>query len=76
MILLFFISAEEGEGEFYFDEDEVLGGLDEEARAAHLARQAAGMDLEEAEGELGEVSQELWGSGLAYVDALSMDITF
>ena len=48
-------SAEEGEGEFYFDEAEVLGGLDEEARAALLARQAAGMDLEEAEGELGEV---------------------
>ena len=44
--------SEEGEGDFYFDEEEVLGGLDEEARAALLARQAAGMDLEEAEGEL------------------------
>ena len=32
-----------------------MGGLDDEARAALLARQAAGMDLEEAEGELGEV---------------------
>ena len=50
--------SEEGEGDFYFDEEEVLGGLDEEARAALLARQAAGMDLEEAEGELGEVSIE------------------
>ena len=49
--------VEEGEGDFYFDEDEVLGGLDDEAKAALLARQAAGMDLEEAEGELGEVSR-------------------
>ena len=52
-------ASEEGEGDFYFDETEVIGGLDEEARAALLARQAAGMDLEEAEEELGEVRKRI-----------------
>jgi hypothetical protein len=52
--LLFF--AEEGEGDFFFDEDEVLGGMDAEARAAYLARQSADMELEEGAGELGDVS--------------------
>ena len=33
----------------------MLGGLDVQARAALLARQAAGMELEEGAGELGEV---------------------
>ena len=36
----------------------MLGGLDVQARAALLARQAAGMELEEGAGELGEVRDQ------------------
>ncbi len=48
----------EGEGDFFFDESEVLGGLDDAARAALLARQAEGMELEDGQ-ELVEVSPSL-----------------
>ncbi|GAX85196.1 hypothetical protein CEUSTIGMA_g12615.t1 [Chlamydomonas eustigma] len=51
-------TKEEGEGDFFFDEDEVLGGMDAEARAAYLARQAADMELEEGAGELGDLIGE------------------
>ncbi|KAG1677561.1 hypothetical protein FOA52_014459 [Chlamydomonas sp. UWO 241] len=44
----------DGEGEFFFDEAEVIGGLDDESRAALLAAQAEGMELEGDEVELGD----------------------
>mmetsp|Transcript_14410 Transcript_14410/g.31164 ORF Transcript_14410/g.31164 Transcript_14410/m.31164 type:complete len:231 (+) Transcript_14410:55-747(+) len=40
-------TEEEGEGEFFFDEAEVMAGLDDETRTALVAAQAAGMQLEE-----------------------------
>lgn len=47
----------DGEGEFFYDEDEVLKGLDEETRAALLAaRYETAMELEEQNG--GENLQE------------------
>ena len=50
------LGGEDDEGEFYFDEDEVIGGLDEGTRAALLASRAEGMELDEgAEEELEEL---------------------
>ena len=43
--------GEDDEGEFYFDEDEVIKGLDEGTRAALLASRAEGMELDEGAGE-------------------------
>lgn len=45
---------EEDEGDFYFDECEVMNGLDEETKAALLASRAQGMEID-AEGELEEL---------------------
>jgi nucleotide-sensitive chloride channel 1A len=45
---------EEGEGDFYFDEGEVMKGLDDETKAALLASRAEGMEID-AEEELEEL---------------------
>lgn len=42
---------EEGEGDFFFNEEEVMAGLDDETRAAVVAHQTAGMDLDDLVGD-------------------------
>ena len=48
---------EDNEGDFYFDEGEVMNGLDEETKAALLASRAEGMEID-AEEELEELVGE------------------
>lgn len=45
-------AAASGEGDFFFDEAEVMAGLDEPTRAALMAARMAGMGVDE-DGELG-----------------------
>ncbi len=69
--------TEEGEGDFFFDEAEVMNGLDGESRSALLAGQAAGMELEEGQEELEEVSHIGEGKGTtarAHTHTLRMQV--
>lgn len=48
MLLPLLCPTEDGVGEFFFDEDEIMAGLDPETRAAVVAHQLSnGLDLDE-----------------------------